>query len=96
MLTFPNITPEVFARVLDELRRTGNAITQKESIFPALAYHVVGHHWILGQIITDVTFNDSVVTVDIQKPSSHHDQIGGKIQDAITIAQRELGQGGVA
>lgn len=93
MLTFPNVTPEVFALVLDQLR-TEATVEQVSSN----GYMVNGHHWALGHIRTSVTFDGSLVTVIVLQPERWEDKIGGRIRDAITLAQQAVakaGQGGV-
>lgn len=91
MLTYPNVTPAVFALVLDQLRKEGSSVTEiptAEGLEGTYYYTVTGHHWPLGDIRANVAFDGAMVTVDVVKPKDWEHTIGGKIQDAISAAQK--------
>ena len=98
MLTFPNVTPAVFALVLDQLRKEGSEVTKGP---PAprhdgvcsewnATYTITGHHWPLGDIRANVAFDGATVTVDVVQPKSWEHAIGSKIQDAISDAKKRV------
>lgn len=91
MLTFPNVTPAVFALVLDQLRAEGVIVAS------------IGDdcHAIKGNGIdaTVAYSQDSIVDVTIKHKPWYVPEsvIAGKIRDAITLAQQAVakaGQGG--
>lgn len=93
MLSFLNVTPAVFALVLDQLRREGSEV--KDSANPdafsgTCCYTITGHHWPLGDIRANVAFDGTTVTVDVVKPKDWEHAIGGKIQDAISDAKKRV------
>jgi hypothetical protein len=90
VLTFPNVTPAVFALVLDQLRREGSEIEMASYKPPDEQYTITGHHWPLGDIRANVAFDGATVTVDVVQPKSWESSIGGKIQDAISAAKRAV------
>jgi hypothetical protein len=98
MLTFPNVTPEVFALVLDQLRTEarvslGTASTPTGSGIQM--WHVEGN----GVKARVLHGGGDTVQVEIDKKPFYVSEgmIGGKIRDAITLAQQAIakaGQGG--
>lgn len=93
MLTFPNVTPQVFALVLDQLRT--------ESVIVAGIgndlYAIKGN----GIDATVAYSSDGMVDVTIKKKPWYVPEsvIASKIRDAITLAQQAVakaGQGGEA
>lgn len=106
MLTFSNVTPEVFALVLDQLRTEATVTwladstmkddTQGGLLSGRVLYRIEG-----SGITSEVSqfIADSHVEVDIKhKPFVVSEgMIGGRIRDAITLAQQAVakaGQGG--
>ena len=96
MLTFPNVTPEVFALVLDQLRTESTVTTISGGTLSEPQYQIQGNG------ITAVVSNYSnVVDVRIDHKPFYISEgmIGSKIRDAITLAQQAVakaGQGGTA
>lgn len=97
MLTFPNITPEVFARVLDELRKHSTVTHLGGS---GTSEGVYCNRFLMegNGIQAETTHENGAVTVTVNHKPFYVSEgmIRGKIQDAIEVAQRELGQGGTA
>lgn len=97
MLTFPNVSPAVFALVLDQLRKEGSQVREADSNNAAIKqvnqYLITGHHWPLGDIRANVAYDGNTVTVDVVKPSVWESQIGGRIEDAISDAKRKVAGG---
>lgn len=92
MLTFPNVTPEIFALVLDQLR-TEATVTEWSAGPPAI-YQINS-----SSIEANATLINGIVHVDIGKKPFFVSEgmIGAKIRDAITLAQQAVakaGQGG--
>ena len=94
MLTFPNVTPEVFALVLDQLR-TEATVTD----IPTMR----STYKISGNGVEAVAALDAAGVVHVQidhKPFYvPESMIASKIRDAITLAQQAVakaGQGGTA
>lgn len=85
MLTFPNITPEVFRRVLDELREH-SAVTELPGLGDIAEYAIEGSG-IKARVI--LSANEMVqVTVERKPFYISEGMIRGKIQDAIEKAQK--------
>lgn len=97
MLTFPNVTPAAFALVLDQLRKEGSSVTRTttDQLGPDDRYLITGHHWPLGDIRANIAFDGATVTVDVVQPKSWESTIGGRIGEAIQVAQRQAAQGTV-
>jgi hypothetical protein len=93
MLTFPNVTPQVFALVLDQLRTEATVIEWSHG--PPPIFQVSGNGIEANTTLADGGF----LHVDIgSKPWwMTEGMIGAKIRDAITLAQQAVakaGQGG--
>lgn len=98
VLTFPNVSPAVFALVLDQLRKEGSSVDQQCGIngpfeLAPQQYTITGHHWPLGDIRANVAFDGATVTVDVVQPKAWEHSIAGKIQDAISAAKRRVDGG---
>ena len=95
MLTFPNVTPEVFALVLDQLRTEARLTPDPD--YPGAGWKIEGN----GIVARAILWEDGAVHVNIDsKPFFVSEgMIGAKIRDAITLAQQAVakaGQGGEA
>lgn len=91
MLTFPNVSPAAFALVLDQLRKEGSEVKQTNpgGAYPIL-HTITGHHWPLGDIRANVTYDGGTVTVDVVKPKAWESTIGERIGKSILAAQRTV------
>jgi len=86
MLTFPNITPEVFALVIDQLRAEAT-VTEV-----APGYFNVDGNGIRAR--TSAPMNGELnIYIDDKPFFISEGMIGSKIRDAITLAQQAVAKG---
>lgn len=94
MLTFPNVTPEVFALVLDQLRTEATVTDSRPTMRGG--YRISGNG-VDAVAALDEGSNTVVVQIDRKPFFVSEGMIAGKIRDAITLAQQAVakaGQGG--
>jgi hypothetical protein len=95
MLTFPNVTPAVFALVLDQLRTEATVREIPGAFGSAHAYWQIEGNDIKANVMR---WDGGMVEITIlHKPWYVPESvIAGKIRDAITLAQQAVakGQGG--
>ena|ERR1700676_5202444 len=98
MLTFPNVTPQVFALVLDQLRTEATVSGPSVGGLSGKNIYTIEGNGIKANVLR---WDTGEVNIDVLKKPWYVPEsvIASKIRDAITLAQQAVaksGQGGEA